>query len=95
MKIQTLDSQGDLVRIVARQKGSWRWQDAYGLSRHVVHTTRDGRTVLRSLGAGRKFARTLSTAHYWREYATGSVHNAEVARTGVDDYGDQYWVLRP
>ena len=36
------------TRIVTRQKGSWRWQEAYGVVEYTRVRTVDGRSVWRS-----------------------------------------------
>ena len=64
MTIVTINSIGEIKRVVTSQKGSWRWQDAFRLASYTPHTTRDGRLIFRSLGSGGKFADTKANA--WR-----------------------------
>jgi predicted Rdx family selenoprotein len=92
-KIQKLDKQGDVTRIVTSCKGSWNWQNAYRIATYKEHTTRNGRRIFRSLGTGGKFARTLKTAHLWGRYKEGSAHNAEILNQGVDDFGNTFYVV--
>ena len=93
MRIVAINSNGEINRVVTSQKGSWRWQDAYRIATYEAHTTRDGRLIFRSLGRGDKFAATKATAGYWNKYSTGSLHNTAIVRAGVDDFGNQYFIV--
>lgn len=42
--------------IVTRQRGSWKYQDAYGLSTYAPHRTKDGRWVWKSVGSCGKYS---------------------------------------
>lgn len=88
-----IDSDGDICRVVTRAKGSWRWQDAFGLSYYLPAVTKTGKHIFRSVSSAGKFAHTRATQWKWKRYGCGSIHNAEIHAIGVDDYGNQFFVV--
>lgn len=88
-----VDEDGDLCRITTEERGSWKYQDAFRMSTYLPSVTRDGRRILRSVNRGSKFACIKRTAHLWRQYNQGSVHNYEIKKEFVDDYGNTCFLL--
>lgn len=64
------------IRIVNRQKGTWRWQDAYGVVRYATRRTKDGRLVWTSeLVLVRKASLPQLIRQGWTDVEVGSLHN--------------------
>jgi len=38
-----------VLRIVSRQRGSWKYQDAYGVVKYDIYVTKRGRVVYKSV----------------------------------------------
>ena len=67
------------ARIVTRQRGSWRWQDAYSVAWYNPHNTRDGRWIWRSIGHSGKLSMPQIRRSVYRHLGVGSLHNRPIS----------------
>lgn len=83
-------------KVTTRCKGSWKYQDAFGISEYVPKLNRRGAYFWRSVRYERnkkeKFAATRATAGLFLSYGQGSLHNRPARVGGVDDFGNLFFV---
>ncbi len=73
--------------IVTKPRGSWIWQDAYGISTYEPYVTKTGRVLLRSVSQSSKYS-WPQLRHRAKNLPQGSLHNVPPTTYVVDDYGN-------
>lgn len=72
--------------IVTRPRGSWRWQDAYGISRYKAHWTRDGRLIWRCTSSHGKYSLPQLRRLGYDTSRIGGLHNKPITASEVKAY---------
>lgn len=77
-------SKARVTRITTRQKGSWKWQDRFGLSTYAAKRTRDGEIIWKCVK--RNSSRCdFSINHAPSEYRFGGLNNQPLGMAFQDE----------
>lgn len=76
--------------IVSRARGSWKYQDAFGISCYIPKVTKDGRIILRCSSSKGKYSAPQLKRLALNNLPSGSLHNQRLlpGQYVVNDYGD-------
>lgn len=74
------------TRIVSRARGSWKWQDAFGLSFYEPKVLRNGKTVWVSVSSYGKFSAPQLRRLGYGEHPHGSLHMVPLTRDEADAF---------
>lgn len=67
-----------VTTIVTRQRGSWKWQDAYGISTYAPKRTKKGKWVWEQVGTRGKWSWPQLRRHGLACLPLGSKHHREM-----------------
>lgn len=68
------------IKPVTEQRGSWKWQDAYRVTKFRAHLSQNGKVLWRSWSQSQKQSWPQMRREGWQPHQVGSLHNVGVPR---------------